>query len=38
MELADMSLRDRLQQCRGEGMAGIPAAELVRYFRDAAEG
>ncbi len=37
MELADCSLRDRLKECRKEGLSGIPAAELVAYFREAAE-
>ena len=38
MELADGSLRDRLEECRRAGLQGIPADELLRYFRDAAEG
>src|SRR5262249_4699502 len=38
MELADGTLRDRLNQCRGEGQPGIPVSELYRYLRDAAEG
>ena len=38
MELADFSLRDRLEQCRRKGLPGIPAPELLNYFRDAAEG
>jgi serine/threonine protein kinase len=38
MELADGSLRDRLEACRRAGQAGIPQAELLRYFREAAEG
>ena len=37
MELADCSLRDRLKQCQKEGLAGIPAPELVGYFTEAAE-
>lgn len=37
MELADGSLRDRLKECRQAGKAGIPAAELISYFREAAE-
>jgi serine/threonine protein kinase len=36
-ELADMSLDQRLRQCRGEGRAGIPRDELLRYMADAAE-
>jgi hypothetical protein len=38
MELAEGSLRDRLEQCRAEKRAGIPQDELLRYFRAAAEG
>jgi formylglycine-generating enzyme required for sulfatase activity len=38
MELADSSLRRRLEECRAEGLPGIPPAELLGYFRDAAEG
>jgi serine/threonine protein kinase len=38
MELADGSLRDRLEACRKEGLQGIPRAELLNYFREAAEG
>jgi serine/threonine protein kinase len=38
MELADGSLRDRLEACRAEGLQGIPHDELLHYFRDAAEG
>ena len=37
MELADGTLRDRLKACRGAGMIGIPAAELVAYMREAAD-
>ena len=37
LELADSTLRDRLRQCRAEGQAGIPLAELLGYFREAAE-
>jgi hypothetical protein len=37
MDLADGSLRDRLKECRKEGRAGIPVAELLNYFREAAE-
>jgi serine/threonine protein kinase len=37
MELADGSLRDRLKECRQAGRTGIPAPELVTYFREAAE-
>ncbi len=38
MELADGTLRGRLQQCRAQGLAGIPADELLGYLREAAEG
>lgn len=37
MELADGSLRDRLKECRQAGLSGIPLAELLTYFREAAE-
>lgn len=37
MELADGSLRDRFKKCREEGLTGIPVAELLTYFREAAE-
>jgi serine/threonine protein kinase len=37
MELADGSLRDRLKECREAGQTGIPADELLTYFREAAE-
>jgi serine/threonine protein kinase len=36
-ELADMSLEQRLRQCRADGLAGIPRDELLRYMIDAAE-
>lgn len=36
-ELADMSLEQRLRQCRSEGLPGIPRDELLRYMADAAE-
>jgi serine/threonine protein kinase len=38
MELADGSLRARLEACRQAGLQGIPPEELLVYFRDAAEG
>jgi serine/threonine protein kinase len=38
MELADASLRGRQEACRKDGLRGIPPAELLRYFREAAEG
>ncbi|MCI0456989.1 MAG: bifunctional serine/threonine-protein kinase/formylglycine-generating enzyme family protein [Gemmataceae bacterium] len=37
MELADCSLRDRLKECRRDGLTGIPPTELLTYFREAAE-
>jgi hypothetical protein len=37
MELADGSLRDRLKDCAKAGLTGIPVAELIQYFREAAE-
>ncbi len=36
-ELADGSLRDRLKECRSAGETGIPLAELLTYFHEAAE-
>jgi serine/threonine protein kinase len=32
MKLAQGSLRDRLNECRSQGLPGIPPAELVGYF------
>jgi serine/threonine protein kinase len=37
MELADGSLQDRFKACRETGLPGIPAEEMVAYFREAAE-
>ncbi|MGE3803638.1 MAG: protein kinase [Gemmataceae bacterium] len=37
MELADGSLRDRLKECRKQGLKGIPPVELIKYFKEAAE-
>jgi serine/threonine protein kinase len=37
MELADKSLNDRLKECQGQGMAGIPREELLAYLAEAAE-
>lgn len=42
MDLADCTLRDRLQECQqaaspGEAVSGIPPRELWAYFRDAAD-
>lgn len=36
-ELADMSLKDRFEQCRQAGATGIPRAELLGYLSDAAD-
>ncbi len=36
-ELADMSLDQRLRQCRADGLTGIPRDELLQYMADAAE-
>lgn len=36
-ELADMSLEQRAQQCRAQGLPGIPRDELLRFLSDAAE-
>jgi tetratricopeptide (TPR) repeat protein len=38
MELADKTLSDRLQECVGQGMPGIPRDELIRYMQEAAKG
>jgi hypothetical protein len=38
MELADMSLHDRLVACQQKGLPGIPRDELLGYLRDAADG
>ena len=32
MELADRQLGDRFQECREQGLPGIPRDELLRYF------
>jgi len=36
-ELADMSLDQRLRQCRADGLPGIPRDELLQYMVDTAE-
>ncbi len=36
-ELADMSLEQRHQQCRAQGLPGIPRDELLRFMSDTAE-
>jgi serine/threonine protein kinase len=38
MELADQTLAQRLAEVQREGLPGIPAAELMEYMRDAAQG
>jgi serine/threonine protein kinase len=37
MELAGGSLRERLEECRAEGLSGVPVGELVGYVHDIAE-
>src|SRR5205807_2269375 len=37
LELADGSLHGHLEACQARGLPGIPPAELLRYFREAAE-
>ena len=37
MELADRSTGDRLLECKGNGLPGIPRDELLRYMAEAAE-
>ena len=36
-ELADMSLKERFEECRSEGAPGIPQDELLVYMGDAAD-
>ncbi|PQO25965.1 hypothetical protein C5Y96_21170 [Blastopirellula marina] len=36
-ELADCCLKDRFDECRKEGLPGIPRDELLRYLADSAE-
>lgn len=36
-ELADASLKDRFEQCRRQGLPGIPRDELLVYLHDAAD-
>jgi serine/threonine protein kinase len=38
MGLGKKSLYDRLRECKDEGLAGIPADELLEYMEDAARG
>ncbi len=37
MELADGSLMEWFKECKAAGQQGIPAAELIAYFKEAAE-
>lgn len=37
MELAEGSLADRYEECKEQGLPGIPVAELVPYFAEVAE-
>jgi tetratricopeptide (TPR) repeat protein/serine/threonine protein kinase len=37
LALAEQNLRQRLHECRRAGEAGIPAGELLRYIKEAAE-
>src|SRR6266516_3230868 len=37
MELADRNLWDRFQECRAQGLPGVPRDELLRYMEEAAE-
>lgn len=36
-ELADMSLKDRYEECREQNLPGIPRDELLGFMRDAAD-
>lgn len=36
-ELAEASLKDRFDECRANGLQGIPRDELMRYMRDTAD-
>lgn len=37
MLLGDLNLSDRLEQCKSEGMSGIPAQELLDYMEEASK-
>lgn len=37
MEYADCTLHDKFEECKSAGLIGIPADDLIRYVRDAAE-
>ena len=38
MELAECTLRNRMEKCQEKGLPGIPGGELLSYIREAAEG
>ena len=38
MQLGSMSLHKRLEDCREQGMPGVPVAELLEYLEQAARG
>ncbi len=38
MELADRTLMDRFSEARGQGLRGVPFAELREFLREAAKG
>jgi serine/threonine protein kinase len=38
MQIGDKSLTDRLEECKKEGLVGIPVEELLGYLEDAAKG
>jgi serine/threonine protein kinase len=38
MELAECTLRNRLEKCQENGQVGVPTNELLGYIREAAEG
>ncbi|HZZ29975.1 MAG TPA: serine/threonine-protein kinase [Pirellulales bacterium] len=38
MQLGSMSLHRRLEECREQGQAGVPVAELLEYLEQAARG
>lgn len=37
MELADRNLWDRFQECRSQGLPGVPREELLRYLDESSE-
>src|SRR5262249_5084122 len=38
MQLGSMSLHRRLEECREQGLPGVPVAELLEYLEQAARG